>query len=448
MLTVVKARRRLRCIAARARARSGDSVVREAVPAFPADVVSDLWRLAVALAVGLVIGGEREQRKGDGPRRAPAGIRTFALVGLLGGVAALAGPALVATCAVFVGAAALAGYALGDRSDPGLTTEVALLLTYALGAIAVTRPAVAFAAGVCAALLLAARATLHTFLRSTLTERELRDALVLGVCALVLLPLLPDRFVGPWRVINPQLLWKLAVVSMAITAAGYVAQRALGAALGLAFSGLAGGFVSSAATVAAMGARGKEDASLHAAAVAGATASTVATFVQLAIVVWLADAALLPAVAWPLAGGGAAAVAYSGLHVWRATRSASPVLPAGRAFSIPSSLLFAALLGAASLLSAMAAERLGPAGVPAVAGLAGLADAHAAAASAATLHAAGGASTSVATLAVLTALTTNAVTKAVLAYTSGTRRFAADVGAGQFLVVATAWAVLAILRVT
>ena len=414
---------------------------------FPADVAQDLWRLAVALAIGLVIGSEREQRKGEGPRRAPAGIRTFALVALLGGVAALAGPALVVTSGLFVGAAALAGYALGDRSDPGLTTEVALAAAYALGALAVARPVVALATGIAAALLLASRAPLHAFLRSTLTERELRDALVLGVCALVLLPLLPDRFLGPWQAINPRLLWKLAVLSMAITAAGYVAQRVIGAALGLAVAGLAGGFVSSAATIAAMGARVRGDASLHLAAVAGATASTVATFIQLAIVVGIADAALLPGVAWPLAGGGAVALVYSGLHAWRAARSTSPVLPAGHAFSLGSAVLFAALLGAAGLLSAAAAARLGPAGVPAVAGLAGLADAHAAAASAAALHAAGKVSATVATLAVLAALTTNSAAKIVLAFTSGTRRFGAVVGVGQLLVVASAWAAFA-LRLT
>jgi len=106
------------------------------MPGFDAETAGELWRLGVALAIGLVVGGEREQRKGEGPGRAAAGIRTFALAGLLGGVAWLLGPWVLASSALFVGGAALVSHTLGDRSDPGLTTEVALVVTFALGALA------------------------------------------------------------------------------------------------------------------------------------------------------------------------------------------------------------------------------------------------------------------------------------------------------------------------
>lgn len=412
------------------------------MPQLDAGSIDALWRLAVALAVGLVIGGEREQRKGEGPGRAAAGVRTFALVALLGGVAGLVGPTLVGALALFVGAAAVTSYALGDRSDPGLTTEVALLAAYALGALAATRPVVALAAGVSVAMLLAARTGLHGFLRRTLSERELRDALVLAVSAVVVLPLLPDRFVGPYHAVNPQLVWRLAVVMMAITAAGHVAQRALGAALGLVFAGFAGGFASSAATIAAMAARAREDDRLHAAAVAGATASTAATFVQLGVVLGMAGPAVGARVAPALAAGGAVATAYALLRAWRALRASVIVPPPGRAFSFGAALLFAALVSGVGLLSALARARFGEAAVPVAAALAGLADAHAAAASAAALHASGGIPERLAVLAVLAALTTNTLTKVGLAFGVGTRRFAGEVTLGLVLAVGAAWGVV------
>jgi len=412
---------------------------RPALLEIPLDFASDLWRLAVALTIGLVIGAERERRKGEGPGRAAAGIRTFAAAAVLGGVASLLGLPVVAVGALFVGGATLAAYLVGDRADPGLTTEVSLVLCYALGALARDRPAVALAAGMATAALLAARGALHRFLRDTLSEGELRDGLILGISALVILPLVPDRYLGPYQVINPHLLWRLAVVMMALTAAGYVAQRAIGSSLGLAAAGLAGGFVSSAATIAAMGARAREDEAVQAGAVAGACASTVATFALLAVLVAMADPAVAARLAWPLTGGGGAAMAYAALRAWHAARRAGPPAERGRAFRLLPALLFAALVGAVGLLSSLAASRFGDAAVPVTAALAGLADAHAVAASTASLHAAGRISEATAILGVLLALTTNTFTKVALAFTAGPRRFAWEVTLGLLLVLAGTW---------
>jgi uncharacterized membrane protein (DUF4010 family) len=292
---------------------------------------------------------------------------------------------------------------------------------------------------VATATLLAARGPLHAFVRDTLSERELRDALVLGVAALVVLPMVPNRFVGPMKVVNPYILWKLAVVMMGLTAAGYVAQRIVGASLGLAVAGLAGGFVSSAATIGAMGTRAKENPSVHAGAVAGACASTVATFVQLAIVIALADSTLSLRLAIPLACGGVTAGAYSAARAWKAARARGPPVARGRAFGIWPALLFASLVGGVGLLAAFAQAYFGQVAVPITSAIAGFADAHATAASAASLHAAGRVSETVAVYAVLIAFSTNTVTKAVLAFTSGTRRFAWEVSLGLILVLASTW---------
>lgn len=401
---------------------------------------AELWRMAVALAIGLIIGAEREQRKAEGTNRGAAGIRTFTTVALLGAVAALVHPALLATLGAAVALAAVAGYALGDRTDPGLTTEAALMLTYGLGALATNRPAVAMAVAVCAAGVLAARETLHSFLKDTLSARELRDALVLAVSALVVLPLIPDRPVGPFLALNLHTLWRLAVVMMALTASGYVAQRALGTRVGLAIAGLAGGFVSSIATIGAMGERARQSPELRSGAVAAAAASTVSTFVMLSVMVGLADVELLRHLGWPLFTGGLAAAIYAG--VWeRTVMSHPPPAPKeGRAFKLSSALAFAALVGLVGTVSAFAAERFGASAVELTAALAGFADTHATAASTASLHADGKIPEAVALVAVLIAFTTNASTKVVVSFTSGPRAFAWRVSLGQLLVVCATWA--------
>lgn len=394
-------------------------------------------RLGIALGIGLVVGAERERRKGEGPHRAPAGIRTFALVALLGGVVALVdNAALVAVVGAFVGAIAIGAYWLGDRTDPGFTTEVALLLTYCLGALAERRPAAALAAGLSTATILAARAPLHSAVRSVLSEEELRDGLIFAVAALVILPLLPNRAVDPLGVLNPFTLWRLVVLLMGMSAAGYVAQRIVGARYGLALTGFASGFVSSAATIAAMGARARSDEALLRPAVAGAAASTVATFVQLAILVGAASPSLLRTLAWPLAAGGATALAYAAVQTWRARRvDLEPTR--GRAFKVSTALLFAVLVTVIAFASTAARRWLGAAGAVVTAALAGFADVHAAAGGIASIADQIGRSSAV--LAVLVAITANTVTKAVLASTTGPRAYAVRVVAGLALVLAAVW---------
>jgi uncharacterized membrane protein (DUF4010 family) len=396
-------------------------------------------RLAIALAVGLIIGAERERRKSEGPTRIPAGVRTFALVGLLGGIVALLGStALLVVVATIVGSLAIAGYFLGDRSDPGFTTETALIVTYCLGALAQREPKIALATGLAAATLLAFRTHLHSAVRSVISEDELRDGLIFGVAALVVLPLLPNRAVDPLGVLNPFTLWRLVVLLMAMSGAGYIAQRAIGPRYGLALAGFGAGFASSSATIAAMGARARADAELQRPAIAGAAASTVATFVQLAILVGAANGRLLVVLAWPLAAGGATALAYAAVQTWHARRvEAGPVK--GHAFKISTAVLFAVLVTAIAFISAAAQQWAGAVGAVVAAAIAGFADAHASSAAVAALSAGNQIGLVAAEIAVLVAFTTNTVTKAVLAAISGPRRFSVSIIAGLVLVLAVTW---------
>jgi len=166
---------------------------------------------------------------------------------------------LIITGAIVVAAFALAGYVVnrGD-ADPGITTEVAHVVAYVLGVIAIEAPFVAPAVAVVMTWVLALRGELHRLVLRTITERELRELLIFLLVALVGLPIAPDRAMGPYGAVNPQALARLLVVLLAITGAGYVAQRLVNPRLGLAVNGLVSGFVSSSATIAAMSLRARD----------------------------------------------------------------------------------------------------------------------------------------------------------------------------------------------
>lgn len=401
-----------------------------------------LLRLGVALGIGLLVGAERERRKGTGQARGAAGIRTFAMVSLLGGMAAaLGGEALLTAAVIVVGGLAALSYRRSSAADPGLTTEVALVATLLLGATAVSQPALAGALGVTVAVLLASRTPIHRFVQSVLTEDELRDALLLLAAALVILPITPDQPVGPFGVLNPRTLWKLVVLVMAIGSAGYVALRALGSKAGLPLSGLASGFVSSTATIGALGARARREPDLALAAVAGATLSTVGTIVQMVIILAATSLPTLRAFLLPLVLAGIAAMAWGGLFTLRSLRDrgVAEVQP-GRAFDVKAAVVFAATVSAILLVSAGINQALGPSGFLLAAALAGFADTHAPAISAASLVAAGKLDASQAVLPILVAMSTNSVAKMVLATLAGGRSFALQVVPGLLLVIAAAWA--------
>ena len=403
------------------------------------------WRLAVALGIGLLMGAERERRKGEGPGRAAAGIRTFALASLMGGITmAIGDTALVAVALAFIAAAVLLAYALGDRTDPGLTSEVALPTAFLLGALAQLEPQIASGLAVAVTILLAARTQIHRMIQQVLTEQEIHDGLLLAAAALVILPLLPDERVGPYGALDPFTIWRLVVIVMAISEAGYIAQRALGPRLGLPLAGFASGFVSSSATIGAMGARSRRDPGLTRPAVAGAVLSTVATIVQMFIVVGATNRDVLRETTPALASAGIVAAAYGAFFAFRALRDSGHADPVtGRAFELKSAVLFAATISGILLASAALHDWMGNAGLTLSAAVAGLADTHAAAISVASLATSGKITPTDAVIPILAAISTNSITKAVLAITSGGPRFALAVWPGVAAVLIAAWAGLA-----
>lgn len=395
--------------------------------------------LAVALGCGLLVGIDRERHKGSGPGRGFAGLRSFGLASLSGALAQLSGGAVVLAGALLVVSLSAISHWRDRSDDPGITTELALFVCYLLGVNAPSHPGIAAGAAVVVASMLNLRGRMHHFARVSLKAHELRDALVLGAAALIVLPLLPDAGRAWLLGINPRRLLLLAILIMAIESAAHVALRVTGARLGMALSGLASGFASSVATTAAMGARAKAHPDLLAACVSGALMSNVATFVLLQVV----TATVAPAHALQLAptiGAGALAALAAAAVALAVQGKGGPGLSAsGHAFSLRQAFGFAALLSGATVLVAYANTWLGQQGAWGGAILAGLFDFHAAAASVLSLAGAGGIAGADLTLALLLALSANTLSKAVAAFAAGTRRYGVLTGIGLAAILLAAW---------
>jgi uncharacterized membrane protein (DUF4010 family) len=396
----------------------------------------------VALGVGLLVGIDRERKKSEGPTGHAAGLRTFTLAALLGAVAIAAGGELL-LAAVALGVVAFAGlsYWRARDDDPGLTTETALVLTTLLGGLAIREPAFAAGLGVVVAVLLTARSALHRFVLSVLTDQEISSLLIFAGATLVVLPLLPDRAIGPYNALNLHTIWIVVILVMAVGALGYIAVRLLGARYGLPLAGLATGFISSIATIGAMGARAQKDPALLKPAVAGAVLSSIATTVQLTILIAATSLETLRTFYLPLVFSGAAALLYGGIFtLWALRHTAEDHEPPGSAFSVRTALTFAAILAVVLLVAAAAQDWFGEAGILVAAASTGFADTHSAAVSVAALVEEKRITAPLAVIPILAAITTNTIGKMVFAVSAGGRSFALYVIPGLILLVAAAWA--------
>ena len=402
-----------------------------------------LWfDFAVAIALGLLIGLERERSKGEGPRRRPAGIRTFALASLLGALAIhVGGVTLLAAALAIIGLLAGLAYYCSHDDDPGLTTDFGLLIAPLLGGLAMSDSGLASGLGAAVAVIFAAKAALHGFVKGTLTSEELSDGLVFVIATLIVWPQLPDRYLGPLQALNPSTLWLLVVLVLAIGACGHVATRALGARYGLPIAGLASGFVSSTATIGSMAGRAVHEPTSTKAAVAGATLSTVATFVQLALLLFAVSPPTLDVMAPALAAGGFSAAVYGLFFTALAFNSTDALRHefAGGAFSIKTAFALSATMAIMLVAAAVLKEWLGEAGILVGAAFAGLVDAHSAAISVASLVASGKLTPQDAVLPILAGMTCNAVAKGVMAIGAGSWSFVLRIVPGLLLSMSAAW---------
>jgi uncharacterized membrane protein (DUF4010 family) len=343
-------------------------------------------RLAVALAIGLLIGLERGwQARDDREGERSAGLRTYALASLLGAVwGAISnqtgiGGAVSLGLAFVVFSSAMILFRYRETSHDrtfGATTVVAAMLAFALGALAVVGDMqAAVAAGIATTALLVLKSVLHAWVQR-LTWPELRSGLVLLIMTCIMLPWAPRRPIDPWGLINPFEIWLLTIMVAAVSFAGYVAIKAAGEKGGVVATAIAGGVASSTATTATMAHLVREHRDKRHLFIAGALLASATAAPRVLGLVAAVDVTLLPWLAAPLGVAAAALAAMSGAFLWRRAQGVEngKMLDIRNPFDLASVLKFGLLFMAVAAAAKLATNLAGGVGAYGLAAFAGLAD--------------------------------------------------------------------------
>jgi uncharacterized membrane protein (DUF4010 family) len=339
-------------------------------------------RLGVALSLGLLIGlerGWRRREEEEGER--VAGLRTYGLIGLSGGIWALiaqhTGPVLVGFGFLGLVLVSTAAYLVGSRGREhiGITSIVASLMTFTLGALAMMGPpTIAAATAVVATLLLGFKPVLHDWVRR-LELAELHATLKLLLISVVLLPVLPNQGYGPYGALNPYVLWWMVVLIAAVSYLGYFAIKIGGARHGALLTGAFGGLASSTAVTLSLARltahqRGGEDA-----LAAGILAACATMFPRTLIVASAVEGTIFRALLPPIAV--AAGAIYLGAYLlWRRAGGGEPVPRMGlqNPFQLGTALKFGLLLAAVLVLASALQSQIGDPGLYLLAAVSGISD--------------------------------------------------------------------------
>jgi uncharacterized membrane protein (DUF4010 family) len=396
-----------------------------------ADLIDTFQRLAMALGLGLLLGVERGWRHRDAPEGArAAGLRTHAIMGLLGSVSGAMLPVIgaigFAALALAFSSALIVFKVMESQRDNDLsaTGTLAALLIFALGAYCMQGDLrVAAAVGVTLVALMAFKDALHAWL-DKLTWAELRSALFILGATVVALPLLPNAAVDPWGAINPRELWFLTILVAGASFAGYIAVRVLGDRVGLLAGAATGALVSSTVVTAELGRRARVKETSPETASAGACLAAAVSVSRVMLFISAAATTILPQVAPALA----AATLVFLLGAWLLNRLDNDKGEASATQTLHSPLdlaevaRFAAFLGAAVIVGRVIADAFGEAGLLPFAAAAGLADVDAVALAVGSLVR-GGLDANAGGHAVLLAVLVNTFSKAAIAAWAGGRRY-------------------------
>lgn len=329
-----------------------------------------LLRLTAALAVGLLLGVERGwSLRGETDGSRVAGIRTFVLLAMAGGIAgvvATSGAPLIAA-ATFVAAAAilLVAYApeLTQRRDA--TSAVAAVIALALGAVAgLGRPSLAVAVAAVVLLVLALRAELHGFI-DRLEERDVKAMARFAVIALAVLPFLPEGKFGPYLAWDPRQLWWIVVLVTGFSFAAHIASRLFGERRGTLATAIIGGTYSSTAVTQSLAQRLRA-ASAEGVEAAGIAAASAVMYLRVTILIAILAPRLLLAFAPLVAPAFVVAVLAAWWLYRREAKGAESARAVGNPIAVIPALGFVAFLALTVVVSRWAGTRFGESGIAAL----------------------------------------------------------------------------------
>jgi uncharacterized membrane protein (DUF4010 family) len=333
-------------------------------------------QLGIALGLGLLVGLQRESAASP-----LAGVRTFPLVTVLGTVCGLlagvfggwivAAGFIALSVLIFTGKTAETSK---GHPDPGLTTEVALLLMFAVGAyLVIGHRAIAIAIGGGAAVLLHFKGELHGIV-ARLGANDLKAIMQFALISLVILPVLPNRTYGPYAVLNPRHIWWMVVLIVGISLGGYIIYKFFGQRAGIVLGGILGGLISSTATAVSYARRAAAVPSISSLAAIVILISSGVVFARLQLEVAAVAPEFLPTVAPPLIFL-LILMAVCSFALWFRNRRERDEMPEQENPSeLKSALLFALIYAVVLFVVAAVKERYGNRGLYVVAGLSGLTD--------------------------------------------------------------------------
>ena len=393
------------------------------------ETLDTLHAFVISLALGLMMGLERERRGGTN-----AGLRTFGLVGVMGSAAAMIAQATASPWLLPVAVAGLvammisADHHRGDQDEgPDATTTVALVLCFLFGAMVWHgERQVATALAMVATALLYFKAELHDVSRR-LTRQDIVSFLQFALITFVVLPVLPDQGYGPYGQLNPYKIWLMVVLTSGLSLAGYATLRLTPQSSGVPLLGLLGGLVSSTATTLVFSRQVRDDAKHAGAAAVIITIANLVVLARIAVLTAVVAPSGLPVLA-PILGAGLVAGAAPPLRGWLAMRRArAPAPELDNPVNLRHALMFGAIFAVVLVVSAAFHDQAGSLGVYAVAAISGLADMDAIALSTFNLLGGGQLSAGQAAIAIVIALASNMAFKATLVLVIAGRALAARV---------------------
>jgi len=345
------------------------------------DPVPFFWRTGMAILLGMLIGLERQHTGVLKQEKQLAGIRTFSLVAMLGCVSGILAeitdiPALLPLGFVGVAAFAVAAQIIRAREgDRSVTTEVAFVLTFCVGAMVhYGQPELAGALAVAITLLLKFKMQLHQFAQ-VISEADIYSVIKFGVITLIILPLVPNETYDPWKVLNPYFIWMMVVLFSGISFAGYILIKWLGPRAGIGLTSALGGIATSTGVTFSFCRRSRENEDLGIGFAAGVALATTTMYLRLLVMIALVSWKLFLLI-WPLLALAAMAgfMIASGLAWWARTLSKRRVgeISMKNPVELTPALTFAVIFAFALVAIKFASQSVGPTAVLAISSITGL----------------------------------------------------------------------------
>lgn len=405
-------------------------------------------RFGVALFIGLLVGLQREYSydiDGDSENKSFAGVRTFALFALLGCTAAFLAELFSDSwmfSAIFIalgGLIAVSYFVSASAGQPGMTTEVAALVTVLAGALSYwDQLALAVAIAVVMATLLSFKFELHGF-AERLTREDIIAAIKFALITAIVLPILPNEsfWPPPFDVLNPYRIWLMVVLISGISFLGYVLFKLLGTRRGTSLTGLLGGLVSSTATTLSFAERSRKNINLAKPFAMAIMIAWTVMFGRVLIEVWVVNRPLLEAVWLPVTLAGIAGLVYAAYLYLAPHEDDEEDVRITNPFELRPAITFGLLFGLILLIARAAQMYLGDTGVLISAFVSGLADVDAITLSMAELSGNGDITLTTAARAIIIAIMANTLVKGGIVMSSGSKSIRRALLPGFVLILVT-----------